>query len=538
MWILSAQEMQAADRAVIDGLGVPGVCLMELAGAGAERILREVAAPQPGEAVAVLCGAGNNGGDGYVVARHLANHGARPTVYLLSPRGRISGDALVNLEAAERRGVPIVPTDTPERLPALVEALARARVRVDALLGTGLRSAVRGMAAEAIRVLNATAERRLTLAIDVPSGLSADTGQPLGAAVRADATVTFAALKRGHLLHPGPTFCGDLHLVDIGIPPGVLARLQPQLRKVPASQALAGLPARPPDCHKGTFGRVLVLAGSAEMAGAGLLAAHGCVRAGAGVVTLCTVEEGCRAARTRYPAILTRARGQAPDPEHAAEEGFTAVVLGPGLGRSPEAAQLVRRWVLGCSLPLVVDADGLNLLSGLGGLEALRDAPAARVLTPHEGEAARLLGVARSAIHVDRLGALQDAVHRSAATVILKGSGTLVGAPHLPAQFVGAGGPALATGGSGDVLAGAVGALLAAGRAAPDAAVSGAYLHGLAGELAALRVGPSGVTPEEIADHLPAAVAELARRAEHNSTPGVPGPTSAPSVGRPTGSPP
>lgn len=522
--------MRAADRSAIEDLGVPGVCLMELAGVGAVRALQRRAHLAAGERVAIVCGAGNNGGDGYVVARHLANQGLCPTVFLLSPRERVVGDARCNLDAAQRCGVPVVQADTPATLSALAQGLAAARVRVDALLGTGLRSEVRGAAADAIRLLNATAPGRHTLAIDLPSGLSADTGQPLGAAVLADATVTFAALKRGHLLHPGPRHCGELFLVDIGIPPAVLERLQPGMWRVDWIQAQALWPARPMDSHKGSFGRVLVLAGSPEMAGAGLLAAHGAVRAGAGVVTLCTVPEGAAAARAAIPAVLTRVgAAAAPRPEDAGGQGFTAVVLGPGLGDSAESAELVRSWALKCPLPMVLDADGLNLLRSCGGLAGLATAAGPRVLTPHEGELARLLGVPRAALHADRLAAVGQAVERSGQTVVLKGAGTLVGHPGQPVAFVPRGSPALATGGSGDVLAGALGAALAAGHPAADAATAAAYLHGLAGELAALRVGPLGVTPGELADHLPAAAAALHAGVDPSASPCPPAPPPAPS---------
>ena len=509
MWILSSAEIRAADQATIDGLGVPGICLMELAGAGAAKVLWEAARPAPGKPVVVLCGRGNNGGDGYVIARHLANRGLMPRVYLLAPREKVLGDALTNLQVLDHMGIPVVEAHLPQALAGYEQEICSAPVRVDAILGTGLRSEVRGQAAAAISLLNRSNDA-FTLSVDLPSGLSADTGQPLGEAVRADATATFGALKRGQLLHPGPWYCGRVTLVDIGIPPARIDALEPGLSLLEEAEVAAMLGPRPSDCHKGDFGRVLVLAGSPHMAGAGLLAAHGAVRAGAGVVTLCTVEEGCAAARARFPSCLTRRRspGELIDPE-TGSGGFRAAIIGPGLGLDEPAAQLVRAWVVGCPLPLVVDADALGILARLGVAELLRASTAPRILTPHEGELARMMGSSREEIHRDRVGAVNAAAQAWGTTVLLKGSGTLIAQPKGAVRIVTRGHPAMAAGGSGDVLAGTLAALLGQGLAPRQAAEAGVYLHGLAGELAASEIGPAGLCAEEIADHLPRALAHV-----------------------------
>ncbi len=511
MWILTADEMQAADRQTIQGLGLPGACLMELAGAAAARALWDAARLEPGAPVVLLCGAGNNGGDGYVIARHLANRGACPEVLLLAPSERIGGDALTNLQVLQRMGLPVHPAHTQELLTEQLPLLARSRVRVDAILGTGLRQPVRGMAAAGIEALNA-APRGFVLAVDLPSGLDADRGQPLGDAVWADLTVTFGCLKRGQVLHPGPSYCGEVVLADIGIPPDVVAALEPGLRGFDREDLRERVPPRPRDCHKGDFGRVLVLAGSPEMAGAGLLAARGAARCGAGVVTLATVEEGCAACRARYPSLITQTRVPgAAVPAREAARGFDAAVIGPGLGLRPESEALVAEWVAHCPLPLVVDADALTLLGRLGPAELLAAAPAPRILTPHEGELARLVGCERAAIHADRVGWCHDVAQRWGAVVLLKGNGTLVSDGRAPCRILRRGGPELATGGSGDVLAGAVAALLGQGLDALTAACAAGTLHALAGEAAAARLGPRGLSAEDLAELLPAAWAEVER---------------------------
>jgi len=513
MWLLTSDEMRAADHGTIAGLGVPGVCLMELAGAGAARWLLEAGRARPGEPVAVLCGGGNNGGDGFVLARHVANAGLRPTIFLLAARERVVGDARVNLDAALRLGLPVRDAPTAAAVEALGAELGGPRLRVDALLGTGLSREPQGAPAAGIALLNRPARApashspTFTLAIDLPSGLHADDGWPLGEAVRADLTVTFGAWKRAHFLQPGPSYCGVRELVDIGIPPGVIADIAPGMRLLEESQVRDLLPPRPLDCHKGDFGRVLVLAGSPGMAGAGLLAAAGALRAGAGVVTLATSPEGQAAAQARFPSLLTRPLAEAAllDPV-AAGAPYAAVALGPGLGLTAAAAALVERWAVGCTRPLVLDADALTLLAAADAAALLRGAAGPRILTPHEGELARLLGVSREQVHRQRAASVAQAAARFGCTVLLKGRGTLVADPAVPClTLVDRGHPAQATGGSGDVLTGTIAGLCGQGLAALPAAEVGAWLHGRAGELAAAEIGPAGIMAEDLAARLPGA---------------------------------
>ncbi len=457
----------------------------------------------PGTTVAVLAGPGNNGGDGYVVARHLANWGAKPVIYLLARPERITGDALLNLQVARNMGLPIV--EAYEAPSAHREAIANAEVRVDAILGTGLTSEVRGVAAQAIAMLGEF-DRGFTFGVDIPSGLSADTGQPLGVAVRCDATATFGALKRGHLLHPGPSYCGRVEVIDIGIPPMVLDAISPGLALVEPQDVR--LPSRPRDSHKGDFGRVLVVAGSPTMAGAGLLAAHGAARAGAGVVTLDTVPEGCAASRARFPHVITRERS----PEilrGPRADGFDAVAMGPGLGLDPASAGMVEAWVRGCELPMVLDADALTIIARSDPAGLLAAAGGPRVLTPHEGELARLAGLSRREIHSNRVEVAASMAEKLGSTILLKGNGTLVASPgDDPVALVPRGDPVLATGGSGDVLTGIVLAMLGQGLSPREAAIAAAWLHGLAGERCRATMGPAGVVAPDIADALPWSWAE------------------------------
>jgi NAD(P)H-hydrate epimerase len=464
----------------------------------------------PGGSVVVVCGGGNNGGDGFVVARQLHLLGVPVRAALIADAKKVRGDAAANLKRARAVGVPI--DGERWRAPA-------AGVIVDAIFGTGLARDAGGPAAVSIRRINAGRESRAgavrVVAVDLPSGLCADSGQILGVAVRADATVTIQAAKLGLVLEPGRSLAGRVRVARIGIAedaPGIRADAELWTR----AAAGAGLPERPPSGHKGTFGHALIVAASEGKTGAAALAADGATRAGAGLVTIACpaglndiLEIKCTEAMT-VPVPDTSERALAASAagailELAAER--SAVGLGPGIGRAAETSKLVDGLVLRLRKPLVIDADGLFAFAGEPERLAARKAPT--VLTPHPGEASGLLGVAPAEINRDRVAAARKLAERTGAVVLLKGAASVTAAPDGRVVVNPTGGPALGSGGTGDVLTGMVTGLLAQGVGAFEAAALAAFVHGAAADRIAAATGASGLTAGDLARALPAEFAVL-----------------------------
>ncbi len=506
--VVTAAEMRALDRATIEDIGIPAFTLMETAGRAVAHVAVEML--HDGEAhahgahgyqghgghahghVAVVCGPGNNGGDGFVAARVLRDSGIDAAVYLAVSRSSIRGDAATHLAILEKAGGLVRACDTPQLLGDVSDEIAGAALVVDALFGVGLARPLTGHLADVVSIMNHASR---VLAVDIPSGLEADTGRTLGTCVRADTTVTMGALKIALASAPGFAQCGSIDVADIGIPSGVLATQAVRAGLVEEADVAAWLPhARLLD-HKGSRGHVLIIGGMPGMRGAARLCANAALRSGAGLVTLATAGEVIA-----DDSVMTRAL-----PTNLGElvTGKSALVIGPGLGQSEPAAGWVGE-VLASGVPAVLDADALNLVAGI--VEALKQASGPVVLTPHPGEAARLLGITAAEVEADRLAAARALATRSHAVVVLKGARTIVCDGTLDDDYCSinpTGGPELATGGSGDVLAGVIGALLAQGAPAADAARAGVYIHGLAGERLAADHGSRGV----ISSDLPLAIA-------------------------------
>lgn len=500
--------MQDFDRQAIVHCGVASLVLMENAGRGAAQIIaRElgtfcrVANPK----VLVVTGSGNNGGDGYVVARTLLTHGIAAEVLAVVPDERLRGDALFNQQAFLSIGGKVESLgETPE---TLAQAVGRADLVVDALFGIGLDRPVEGIFREAIERLNLSLVRKV--ALDLPSGLDADTGMVLGAALRADLTVSFGTHKLGLLTPEGRVHSGRIELVDIGIPPATLAHVGESALLLEASDVARLLPTRPANTHKGSAGRVLVFAGSPGKVGAALLVSLGALRVGAGLVTLGGSAAVAEVLDRRVTEVMTA------QIDHKALQSSLApllartdsVVIGPGLGFDEEARSLVEFVIFTHTGPTVVDADALTHFRDRP--EALARAPGRLILTPHSAELGRLLGESPSEVESDRYSALRRIVRATQATVLLKGPHTLVGAPGVLPVVGRSGSPVLSTGGTGDVLAGVVGAL-ACTLDPTSAAFVGAFLHARAGELWARDSGSDrGLLAQELADVLPRARAEL-----------------------------
>ncbi len=513
--MLSAAEMREADRATIEDLGLPDVVLMENAGAATAREI--VSRYASARRIAILCGKGNNGGDGFVIARRLL--GRKPRVLLFGPRQDVRGAAAVHLRAYLAAGGTLHELRGASHWNRERAFVMGADLVVDALLGTGLREAPRGLLGRAIRDLE---ERQgPVVAVDMPSGVASDSGRLPGAAVRADVTVTFGALKCGHVLAPSESLCGEVVVADIGIPDLLLGAAG--LWILDPADAGAAWGARRRDAHKGSLGHLLVIAGSRGKAGAAVLAGTAALRAGVGLVTVATPQPSLvRVARGRaelmtegLAATAAGTLARSVSPRALALAGTrSAVVLGPGLGQHGETRAFVAAFVLGCPRPLVVDADGLNALAAMPrdrGLRVLASRRGATVLTPHPGEAARLLRQATRAVQAARLESARRLARLTGSVVVLKGHRSVIAAPSGRAVVNTTGNPGLATAGSGDVLSGIVGALLARGRDAFTAASAAVYVHGRAADrLAALR-GEEGLLAGDVAEALPETLRDLAR---------------------------
>lgn len=510
MKLVTAAEMRELDRRAIQEVGIPSLVLMENAGRTTYQVLRQEF-PDLSGPVAVVAGRGNNGGDGFVVARYLANAGVPVTVFLLAARDQVQGDARVNLEILAHLGLEVVEILDEATLAIEICRVAHSRLIVDALLGTGLNAEVGGLLAQAIDKINSF--KTPVLAVDIPSGLSADTGQPLGAAVKAQVTVTYGWPKIGQIIPPGRDYVGRLWQVDLSIPP-VLAREVP-LELAEAVELRGCLPLRPFASHKGTFGHLLVLAGSEGKTGAAALAAEGALRAGAGLVTVgipASLNDILEVKLTEAMTLpLPQAQGaralgvEALSPLLAFMADKTALALGPGLGTLPETRELVRQLVRHLPQPLVIDADGLN---ALGAEPAwIKESAGPRILTPHPGEMARFLGRPSQEVQAARLDCARETAAQCGATVVLKGAQTVVAAPHGAISLNPTGNPALASGGTGDVLTGLIGGFLAQGLSPWDAARLGVYLHGLAADYLATQHGPRGLIAGDLLTIFPEVLA-------------------------------
>lgn len=495
--IATPEEMRRMDAETIAQYGVPGLMLMERAAAAV--VSRTETFLSGDGRVLVLCGGGNNGGDGMAAARMLYENGYAVQVAVLADPGRLTGDAAVNLQR--------LPVSVHQGFDAPWGDECRPDVVIDALLGTGLGRDVEGAMAEAIGWMNG--QRAPVVSVDIPSGIDGLTGAVRGCAVRAAATVTFGCPKRGNLLYPGREYGGELTVADIGIPDALLCGAS--CRVWDAADVAAGLPRRDPNTHKGHYGHAAVIAGSEGMMGAGALASASVLRMGAG---LCTWIHPREAAAWPIWEVMTRpiAGSDGAFDESSAEailrvlEGKTVLAMGPGLGRSQGTAAMVRRIVGETGMPLVLDADGITVMA------KYKDVLAGRqrlCMTPHPGELMGLMGVSASEITADPVKYAQETARALDAVVLLKGAATVIAEPGGRLAVNATGNAGMATGGSGDVLTGIIAGLAAQGVDLFEAAVMGAWLHGRAGDLAADEMGPWSMLASDLLRMLPWAMSGL-----------------------------
>ncbi len=517
MKILTSVQMKEIDRKAIAALGIPGTVLMENAGIRVVEVLARVFEGLEAAEAVVVAGKGNNGGDGFVVARHLRNMGLRPAVLLLASKDEVRGDAAVNLNIALNMGIPVAEVRSPEDWKRCRKALAGADLIVDALFGTGLTKPAEGLHARVIGDINAAPGFKA--AVDIPSGLSSDTANIIGPAVRADLTVTLAAPKIAHVLPPAEGLVGRLFVAPIGIPPALFDDPGLKVELVERGDVLPLFAAREPDTHKGTYGHVLVVAGSRGKTGAASLAAKAALKMGAGLVTVATPESCLPMVARSMDELMTEPLAETPEGTISARslsrvsallKGKDALLIGPGISTHPETVSLVLALLPRVRVPMVIDADALNAVASKPGVLAALRAPA--VLTPHPGEFARLAGLTTKEVLERRLELASSFATDHKVHLVLKGHRTLVACPDGCVHVNSTGNPGMATGGSGDVLGGMIASQLAQERDIEAATVSAVYAHGLAGDIGADALGEKALTAGDIIRYLPKALRDLEER--------------------------
>ncbi len=506
MKVSRVAEMREMDRTAIETFGIAPELLMENAGHAVYDVIRNQLGAG-GQRFVVFAGPGNNGGDGLVVARKLLSSGGDVRVFLLSDPARYTGSAKANFEIATRLPLEITRVESIE---TMAEALAQCDVVVDAILGTGLIREVEGRYRQVIEQINASGKK--VVSIDIPSGVNGDTGKVMGAAVRADYTVTFGLPKIGNMLYPGYELCGELYVSHISFPPSLYATDTIQL----AISDPVALPPRFRDGHKGSFSKALFIAGAANYFGAPYFSAFSFLRAGGGYSRLA-------APRSIVPAIAGKGSEIVFIPQSETASGGIAlgnkealldlaaqmdmVVLGPGLSLDAEVQELMRVLATEIPKPLLIDGDGITAVCQ--DLESIRGRTAPTILTPHLVEMSRLVGLSPADIDAHKVDVLQRTARDLNAVIVLKGAHSLIGTPDERVFINMSGNPGMATAGSGDVLTGTIAAMHGLGLSVEEAVRQGVFVHGLAGDLAAMEKGEDGITAQDILDSLPPAVRQV-----------------------------
>ncbi len=508
MKVVTAEIMQRLDRRTIEETGIPGMVLMENAGRGAVReILKSYPAILKGK-VAVIAGKGNNGGDGFVIARYLMNRGADVKIFLLTARGEVKGDAKLNLDIVLKMKTSVTEIKDLDMWKAQVEELKGCDLIVDAIFGTGLKSEVKGLAREVIADLNLLEIPKA--AVDLPSGLDANTGEVLGECVKSDLTVTFALPKRGLLVHPGSDYTGRLKVIDISIPSYLIEEEAIADQVLCFENLSRSIIKRDPNAHKGSYGHVLVIAGSKGKTGAAALACQAAARVGAGLVTLGIPESLNDIMEKKLTEVMTEPLAEAElgflgvdsfDTIERLMEGKNVLALGPGISTREDTVKLVHKIVEKSTIPLVVDADGINGLAL--NLKLLKRTKIPVVLTPHPGEMARLTGGSSKEVQQDRVTVARNFAQEYGCYLVLKGARSLIAEPDGKVSVNLTGNAGMASGGMGDVLTGMIPGFISQGYDIPTSAKLAVFMHGLLGDLVAVEKGPVGLIAGDLIHEIP-----------------------------------
>jgi hydroxyethylthiazole kinase-like uncharacterized protein yjeF len=517
MILLNAAQSRELDRLSRDKYAVPSYALMTRAGEAVALALARRWPDAPGAGVLVVAGKGNNGGDGFVAARRLMRSGARVRVALLASVDELKDDAARACADFRTDGGTLAEVRDEAGIAAAMNPKPAALI--DAIFGTGLNAPIAGVARAAIDAINECGAP--VVAVDIASGVNADSGAIMGAAVRANQTVTFGYAKYGHVSYPGAARCGDLEVAEIGFAPNAIADIAPRGRFVEASDVRPLIRPRAAESHKGDYGHPLIIAGSTGKSGAAVLCARGALRMGAGLVTAAIPESVAAIVASQQAELMTEpmpsSSGGGFDAAAAIArlrevlKGKNAIVAGPGLGLTDETRRLIEFLITDCTAhdrPLLIDADGLNALAALGP-SLVRKARGPVVLTPHPGEMARLLGCTNAEVNADRISAARTLADATGACVLLKGSRSVIVAPDGTVHVNSSGNPGMATPGMGDALSGMIGTLLGQGFAPLDALALGVFAHGYSADRLARRIGAVGYLAGDLIDDLPAALAAL-----------------------------
>ncbi len=516
MYVVTPKEMAKLDRITINEIGIPGIVLMENAGRGAFEFFQEVVPDFLQRTIGIVCGSGNNGGDGFVIARLCYQKGADVKVFCAKNPKQLVGDARTNFDIILKLNVPVFIVNEDRSSSDFWDALRDCNVIVDALFGTGLSREVSGIFEKIIVEINKI--NVPVLAVDIPSGIDGSTGRVMGVAVQAVATATFGLPKIGHYVWPGSRHTGKLKVIDIGIPDEIIARENFNRFILTKELISSWVTPRQPIAHKGQAGHMIILAGSPGKTGAAAMAANAAVRGGAGLVTLMVPESLNPILEEKTTEAMTMPLKETLEHTvslNAEEEilSFAAdkqcLAIGPGLSQNGETKELVRRLVTQVECPMVIDADGLNAIAGY--VEVFKDAKAPIVLTPHPGEMSRLIGMSVADIQFNRLGVAQSLSKDCNVTVVLKGYKTVVASPDGRIAINTTGNPAMASGGMGDILTGLIGAFLSQGFDPFEASCLGVYIHGFSSDLLIerRRWGSRGLAATDLLEVIPEVIAIL-----------------------------
>jgi NAD(P)H-hydrate epimerase len=514
MKVVTAKEMQDIDRITIDDYGIPGIILMENAAKGVVASLFKKFLDIKDKKIGIFAGKGNNGGDGLAVARLLTDNVIATEVYLLSKRDMLKGDAKTNLGSAEGMGIKIFEIVSLDELEAVKDNILKNDIFIDAIFGTGLTSGVKGYYTDVIKFINSS--KIFVLSIDIPSGLSSDTGEIIGEHIRADLTVALCLPKIGEILYPAAEYVGELDVVDIGIPELIINNRDIKINLIEEKEAARILPKRRPDTHKGTYGHLAVIAGSRGKGGAAALSSISALKAGAGLVTLALPECLNISFEAGIPEVMTLPLPDTKDgtiDKSALDilikflEGKSAVLIGPGITTNPSTSSLIKNLIKKVSCPMLIDADGLNIIADK--IELLKDKPFPVVVTPHPGEMARMLNTTSKEIQANRIESSRKLSAEYGIYVILKGARTIVATPEGEAYINPTGNPGMATAGTGDVLSGIIAGFISQGLSAKDSSILGVYLHGMAGDIAAAKLSQTALIASDLLKTFPEAVKRI-----------------------------
>lgn len=514
MKLLKAEQMKEVDRRATEDFSIPSLLLMENAGLRVLETVRSMLGELFNARITILAGKGNNGGDGLVLGRHLINAGARVDIFLLGEPADPGSDAYVNYNILKKMAVSLLPLRTDRDLERLTETFLSSDLIVDAIYGIGFRGALGDFEARVVQLVNLS--KAPVLAVDIPSGVEADTGQVHGMAIKADRTVTFALPKLGQVIEPGRAYGGDLVVADISIPAPLLEDAAFKLNLIDRAWVGRFIKPRAADSHKGTYGHVLVVGGSTGMTGAVIMASCAALRSGAGLVTAALPQSLLPILGASAREIMSRPLAQTNTAGISIEalpalknllETVSVCAIGPGMSRYSEANAILRFVLENSAVPVLIDADGINALEGDAGVLKNRQVPI--VITPHPGEMSRLTGLTISDIQSNRLEIAGRYATTWGITVVLKGHQTIVAGPAGEVFVNTSGNAGMATAGSGDVLSGIIAGLIGQGLRPQDAAAAGVYIHGCCGDKAAETTGQRGLIAGDLIDRLPDILRDL-----------------------------